>query len=246
MPRATPLPGDGQPVGVPAELSLGASNLGEIMKPTAGDPDTGVAVPGVQLLGALALRVTRNFSMTAIYEHGLASTATPVKSSEPPINNGDVIGGGVGWAYSIETSTPGFRVGLANAIVLWSTPWIQYTSCVSNCAVPGATSITLGSSTVPSIAFAVVPSYRTGRFTVFGGVTARNHPTITEKIDTNLPTDPDVMPGPLNFIIHAGASVALGRVRMSVVIHQDLNANPVRYGPGVGALITLPLALDNP
>jgi hypothetical protein len=243
VPRATPIPGDGQPMTTPGELSLGASNVAELVKPGVGDPNAGVAVPGTQLRGALALRATDNLSLAAIYEHGLASTAHAVTSSQPSIDNGPVVGYGLGWTYSIRTGTPGFRVAIANEIVFWSTPWVQYSTCVDMCVgTPGSTVVDRGSSIVPAFVLGVTPSYRTGRVTIFGGLTLRNHPTIVEKVDTNYVDDPDVSTGPWNLIAHAGVSVELGAgVRASVLVHQDLVADPVAYGPGIGVMLAIPI-----
>jgi hypothetical protein len=249
VPRATPYLGDGQPLDARAQLAAGASNLGEMLAPSAGDPDTGVATPGVQLEGAFALRATKNLSFSVIYDRGLDRTAHPANSSEPPIHNGDSQQFGFGWAYSIDTGTPGFRVGIANQLLTASVPWIQYTTCTQNCDASGmATGNTIvdkGSTNVPIVVVAVVPSYRTGRFTVFGGITARNHPNVIDKITTDVPLDPDITPGPLNVLAHVGASVELGAgIRAALVVHQEFTGDPVRYGPGVAATIALPLGRD--
>ena len=243
VPRATSLPTDGQPMQNTAELSLGASNLGELRRPTAGDPDTGDAVPAVQLRGSIAARAMQNLALYAIYERGLASTAIAAQTSDPKINNGDVVGYGIGWAYSIETSTPGLRIGFANEIVSWSIPWIQYTSCTMMCSVPGATNISNGTSTVPVFALAVVPSYKRGRVTVFGGITGRNHPNVVNKLTTDFPMDPEVDMGPVDLLAHVGVAIEIvAGLRASVIVNQDIVGDPVRYGPGFAALLAIPLA----
>jgi hypothetical protein len=49
----------------------------------------------------------------------------------------------------------------------------------------------------------------------------------------------DVQNGPFNVMLHAGVQIEIER-RLSalVVIHQDVVADPVRYGPGVGVALT--------
>jgi hypothetical protein len=247
VPHATPIAGDGQPMTSTGQLSLGASNLADFRAPTAGDPDAGIAIPSTQLRGELAFRPTKNFSFGVVHEHGLASTATAIHDSQPPLTDDDVTGNGIIMAYSIETGTPGFRVGIATELLVWDAPWVQYTSCVANCGTPGYTVESNGHSSVGTAALGVVPSYRYGRFTVFGGLTVRNQPTLSEKTYTNVPADPEVQGGPANWILHAGADVDIAYgIRASVFVHHDLSADPVNYGPAIGAMLTLPLFGNQP
>jgi hypothetical protein len=51
--------------------------------------------------------------------------------------------------------------------------------------------------------------------------------------------DGDVRSGPFNLLLHAGVELALApRLSALVVVHQDVVADPVRYGPGVGVALT--------
>jgi hypothetical protein len=99
-----------------------------------------------------------------------------------------------------------------------------------------------GNDTVATLALGVVPSYRTGRLTVFGGATARNHPTITEKILTNLPdSDAEVQGGPFNVTLAAGAAFDLGSgVKATMLVHQTVTRDPVMYGPSLAAMLSIP------
>lgn len=245
IPHAAPLPWNGQPMTNTGEVGLGASNLGDVGAPTGADPSAGNAVPSTQLRGELAVRATDNLKLSLVQEHGLASTATPLTTSQPSITD-DVSGYGFDLAYSIPTGSPEWRIGIATELLFWSVPWIQYTTCIDNCAGGTYTTRTTGSDLVPSFALALIPSYHVGRFTLFGGITLRNQPTLPEQhVITDVPQDPDVQAGPLNVTVHAGAEVALGGVRASVFVHQDTTHDPVHYGPGIGVMLAIPFGREH-
>jgi hypothetical protein len=244
VPHATPLTQTGQPMHSTGELTLGAVNAADAKAPTFGDPSAAVEVPGTQLHGGLALRASKNVSIAAIYERGLASTATRVKTTQPPVDGGDVDGYGASITYSVPTSKPGFRIGITTELLFWSIPWIEYRTCI-DCAGPYSY-VDQGRDVVPTLALGVTPSYHAGRFTWFGGLTTRNHPTITQKgIETGADTGGDVQSGPLNVVAHVGAEVELAAgVRASLIVDQTLTRDPVVYGPGFGLLVTIPLGRD--
>ena len=231
-----------------AEVSVGADNLVDLVAPTKGDQTQGDVVPKEQLRGQAMFRIGRNFALGGVYEHAIAQNATVLSASEPAIKDATLAGPGVQASYSIDTGTPGFRVGLATEIVFWNIPWVEYTSCIQDCVVPGYTYSERGATVVPTLAFAVIPSYRSGPLTYFGGFTARNQPTITEKIVTTLPDDSgDVRGGPFNITAHAGVSVELGAgIRASLLVHQTVTRDPIAYGPGVGVMFSVPLGRDQP
>jgi len=242
VPHATPLPTDGQPLQGAGEVSLGATNVMDVVTPGAGNPDAGDAVPSTQLRGSLSGRINDVISLGGVYERGLASGSHAITSSQPPVDNGDVAGYGVNGTFSVPTSVPGLRVGVSVELLVWSVPWVQYTVCVQNC-LPGPSYAVMdkGTDTVATFALGVIPSYRVGRLTVFGGATIRNHPTITEKILTDEPGDAEVRGGPFNLTVHVGAAVDLGGgVRASLLLDQTVTADPVSYGPGVAAMLAIP------
>lgn len=243
VPHASPLPIDGQPMPAAGAIGLGASNIADPVAPTAGAPNVGDAVPGTQLRGELALRLGHDGAMWGVYERGLAATAHAVTSSQPPVDNGDVAGTGIGVGYSVATSNPHWRVGLAAEVVAWLVPWVQYTSCVSNCAGDSFTTNDRGTDLVPTLSLGVTPSYRNGPLTVFGGATARNQPTIAEKIETVLPSnDADVQDGPWNLTLHAGVEYAFSNaLTASVFVDQTVTRDPIAGGPGFGAMVRIPL-----
>ena len=247
-PHAAPITTDGQPLQSTGALQLGGQ--ADPIAPALGNPEVGLEVPRAQLHGELALRVTRNFDLEVHADDGLHDGATPLKSTQPPVDGGNVTGGGFGFTYSAETSEPGLRIAFAMRLTIWSVPYTEYRACVSNCTEDGYptdyTDEVKGSDSIGQLALAVVPSYRTGKVTYFGGLTAANHPTLIEK-GTELATDTDgnVQSGPLNVIAHAGVSLDLGGgVTASAYVAQDLATDPVRYRPSVGAAVSLPLGAD--
>lgn len=243
VPHAAPVPFDGQPLETQGELTLGADNLVDLVQPQVGNPTQGDVIPAQQLRGAAAVRVSDNVSIAGVYEHAIASTATVVSPSEPPIKNATLAGGGLQVSYSMPTGTPGLRIGIAGELVVWHVPWVEYTTCVQNCVVNGYTYSNTGATNTPTAGLAVIPSYRHGRMIYFGGVTVRNHPTITEKTTTNLPDqDGDVQDGPLNVTLHAGIGVDVGSgVRANLFVHQTVTRDPIAYGPAIGMTVSIPL-----
>lgn len=241
VPHAAPLTTDGQPLESLGEIALGASNLHDWAKPTAGNPDAGIAIPSTQGRGTLDFRASRYLAIGAVYERGFAAGSNPVSSSEPAIKNDDASGFGFHMTLSIPTGTPGLRVALATEIMSWQVPWVQYTTCIQNCNVPGFTTSDTGYDSVTTLAVGLIPSYRSGPLTVFGGVTVRNHPTITEKVESIVADDPTVQAGPVNVTLHAGAELEAGAgVRLGLIADQTVTRDPVVYGPSLAAMITIP------
>jgi hypothetical protein len=248
VPHATPIPIDGQPMQAPRELTIGADNLVDITAPKVGDDTQGDVVPAQQLRGQLGFRLGRDASMSFIYQHAIAQNATVVSPTSPQITQATLAGAGAQLAYSIPTGTPGLRVGIAAELVIWHVPWVEFTECVENCSVPGYNYSNTGADDEPTLGFALVPSYKTGSLTLFGGVTIRNHPTVTQTTVTTLPdSDGDVQAGPFNATVHAGLGIDLGGgVTAKLLVHQTVTRDPVSYGPGVGLMLSIPLGHDEP
>ena len=104
VPHSTPMAIDGQPLNTVAQLGLGASNVADMVAPTAGDPRAGDVVPGTQLRGEIALRVGSRYDLGRL-QQGLSATGQAVSASLPNLHDSDVIGAGTGFAWSIATST---------------------------------------------------------------------------------------------------------------------------------------------
>lgn len=247
VPHATPIPYDGQPMQTQGTLSLGADNLVDLVRPGVGDPTQGDEVPEHQLRGQAALRLTENFSIAGVYEHALAQDATVVSPTAPRIIDATLNGAGLSLRWSAPTATPGFRVGIALEAVLWHVPWVEFNQCVQDCDY-GQTYAATDSEMIPTFGVALVPSYRAGRMTYFGGITIRNQPTITELNTTTVPDD-DGGPnaGKFNVTLHAGVGVDVGDgIHANAFLHDTVTNDPIAYGPSVGLEVAIPLGARVP
>jgi hypothetical protein len=246
-PHATPVVHSGQPVDGVVELSAGVSSAAHFRNPTVGNDEAAVEIPGTQIRGDGRLKVGDYLALGFLFESGLDATAHKPRRSQADVDNGNVNGFGVTSEVSIPTSDPRLRVGVALEMIVWSVPWVEWRTCADPiCGDDPFTYEDKGTDLTSTWAFGVIPSWKAGALTLFGGATLRQHPTIIQK---GTETDPffddegDVQAGPFNLIVSAGldAELAGGAVRGSVIVYQDLTADPVQYGPGVGAFLTVPL-----
>jgi len=253
-PHQTPQMHSGHPLDGTAELGFGASSLAHTTDLGEGDPEAGVEVPGTQLRGDARLRLSDVFALGLVYENGLDETARRPKEEQPPVDEGNVQGYGVTADISIRTRDPRFRVGLGFDMMIWDVPYVEYLSCAPGdpaCFPDGVMIMSRGTDRTETFGVSVTPSYRTGNMTVFGGLTARQHPTIQQKgteTDPILEGEGDVESGPFNVVVSAGLEYGLmdGAVEASLVVYQDLTQDPVRYGPGIGAMVTVPIGRRTP
>jgi hypothetical protein len=241
VPHAAPATYDGQPMEAQGSVSIGADNLFDSVRPTSGDATQGDEVPTTQLRGQAALRVSDRFSVAGVYEHAITQGATVLSSTAPQITDATLDGGGISLRWSVPTEIPGFRVAVATEVVLWHVPWVEYNKCEPPCSY-GTSYGATNSEIIPTLALAVVPSYRTGRMTYFGGATLRNQPTITEVLVTTQP-DSDGGPnsGQFNLTVHAGVGVDVGAgIHANVFVHETMTTNPISYSPSVGMEVVIP------
>ncbi len=243
---AVPL-SSGQPLAAPAEMSAGLSNVTDVVAPRVGDPSQAVEVPGTQMRNELRLRIRERGQLAVIYEHGFAATSQKPDATQAPVGDGDVMGGGVSFGYSFETSTPGLAIGTTVELMTWSVPYVEYETC-TNCLSPNVTIVDHDRATPTTLGVGIAPSFRRGSMTVFGGAFARNHPTTQRKaygVDITFDDgDGDVQNGPFNVLLHAGVEVELQRwLSALIVLHQNLIADPVQYGPGIGFALNARLGL---
>lgn len=239
VPHPVPVQTTGQGAAWRGTASLGATNIADLVAPGVGDPNAGVAIPSRQLRGSLGLWLTPELAIGVFREHGLASSAQPIKSTLPPLDNDPVVGTGLSLNSSIPTGSP-WRVGLSFEMAVWSVPWVEYSACLEFCTQPTVT-MSRGRTGVGSFAMGIVPSYQLGDWTLFGGVTGRTHPTLDEKV-INHGEPPDVEEGPFNAVVHAGAAYEAGeRVQFVVHLHQTVTRDPVVYGPSLGFSVVLGL-----
>jgi len=253
VPHAAPTLHSGHPLDGTAELGFGASSLADLGEPKVGDPEAAVEIPATQIHGDARLRLSDSLALGLLFEDGLESTVSRPKGNlQPPVENGNVIGYGATADVSIALPDPRWRVGIGFDLMIWQVPYVEYQTCVENCVpIGGWTMIEHGTDNTETFGVSVTPSYRTGALTVFGGLSARQHPTIIQKgteTDPFLEDEGEVDSGPFNVIVSGGleAGFAGGVIKGSVLVYQDVTRDPLKYGPGIAALITVPIGRKKP
>jgi len=230
----------GQPLDTPAEFSAGLSNVTDVIKPSVGDATQAVEVPSTEMRDELRFRLGRRGEIALIYEQGFGATSQQPDRTQAPVGRGDVHGYGVSGSYAFQTNTPGLSIATTLEVIGWSVPYVEYVTC-TNC-LSMWTIVDHGRANPMTLGIGIGPSYRTGNITLFGGGFARNHPTTERKelnTDVTFSDNGDVQSGPFNLLLHAGIEIELQRWLSAVlVIHQDVVANPVQYGPGIGLALT--------
>jgi hypothetical protein len=230
----------GQPLVTSAELSGGLSNVTDMMAPRVGNASQAVEVPGTEMRDELRIRLGRRGTLALIYEDGFGATSQKPDPTQAPIGDGDVRGYGVSLSYAIPTSTPGLSVGLTFEHMLWSLPYVEYQTCTGADCSGTDTIIAHGRANPMTFGLGIAPSYRMGAITLFGGLFGRNHPTALRKeMNVRFDDDDSVTSGPFNLLLHAGIEFELAdRLSALILLHQDVIADPLRYGPGIGIALT--------
>jgi hypothetical protein len=248
-PHIAPPMRSGQDLGeASGEASFGASTLASAAAPQEGDgANAGLYIPRVEVVGALRKRISDNLDLGVMWDHGFRRGAYATSEDQPSPNKNNVYGGGLSGFYSLATSAPGLRIGVGLDLLLYSIPFVEYRTCVSLCGGQTYTQVDHDRETIGVASLSVVPSWKTGRLTVFGGGTLRNHPTVEKGSLEVLDVDDEVEGGPVNFILHAGVDVELGGgLRAMALVYQPIDQNPVQYYPTLGVGLTIPLAKREP
>ena len=251
VPHQQPNQRSGQPIGDNhQELAFGTSTLSVITDPEeAPDANAGLYIPRVHVNGAARFRAARNLDFGVLWDHGLDRGSKAIQSGQPEVDNGDVFGGGLTMHYSAAAGDD-VNIGIGIDMMLYSIPYVEYTSCIDPPCFPEFDSVERDRDTTPVVAVGLTPSWKLSpEIAAFGGITARNHPTIPRvSIETpGLGDDDPVEAGPLNFIANAGVEYTLANgMRAMVHVFQPLFADPVRYGPTFGAQFAIPLGRDKP
>jgi len=212
------------------------------------DANAGLYIPRYQVGGGARFRLTRTLDVGVLWDYGLDKGSAAIRDDLPEVNNGNVYGGGASVYYAPSIGDPRFSLGLGLDVMSYSVPYVEYASCVTtNCAQPFE-SIKRDRGSVLVGAVAITPSYRISpRLAAFAGVTARNHPTIPRSsLETaSQRNDNPVEVGPVNVIVNAGLEYTFANgVRALAHVFQPVYAGPVRYGPTLGALLSIPLHRD--
>jgi hypothetical protein len=251
VPHQQPNQRSGQPIGDNhQELAFGTSTLSVITDPKeAPDANAGLFIPRYHISGAARFRASRRLDVGLLWDYGLDKGSKAIQDGQPPVDNGDVFGGGLSMHYSAAAGDD-VNIGIGIDMLLYSIPYVEYRTCIDPPCIPEFDSVTRERDTIPVVAVGLTPSWKLSpQIAAFGGVTARNHPTIprTEIEGPQLFEDDPVEAGPLNFIANAGVEYTLANgMRAMVHVFQPIFADPVRYGPTFGAQFTIPLGRDKP
>ncbi|HTL31789.1 MAG TPA: hypothetical protein VL326_01625 [Kofleriaceae bacterium] len=227
----------GQPMEQQLGFELGATSLGDLAKPRAGtDPAAGIAVAQHQGRATFALAANDWFHVAFFHERALHENSTEISSTIPPLDDRAALGYGMALAFSVPTSTPGFRIGIDTELTTWGIPYLSFTES----SVSSTPDVDRGRDIVGMAALGVTPSYRSGPWTVYGGMTVRNHPTMIEEVTSEwVAPEPDVQEGPFNAIAAAGVGFREDNVEVVADVHQTLTTDPVRYGPAIGVTLKI-------
>jgi hypothetical protein len=232
----------GQPLAGPVEVTFGMSNVADVVKPAVGNDRASVEVPSLQARGELRIRIHRG-EIALVGERAFGASSQQPDPLQAPVGDGDASGGGFAVRYAVKTSDPRWSVGLESELVVWNVPSVEYRTCVSACEGQPLMTVEHRRSTALVHGFGITPSFRSGALTLFGGVYVRNHPTVERKGSERGAVDFDeVSDGPENLLLDAGlAYLVTGGISVLATISQDVTADPVRYGPGLGIGISAAL-----
>lgn len=202
----------------PVEVSGGASSILDTRSPHLRDPAARIEVPSQQLRGELRLRLRRNGQLAFVYEQAIAGSYSALDPTQAPVRGGAAKSTGVAFRYSAHLDKR-FTIGLGLEALLWSLPYAEYTHQVDR-----------DRAAVGMLAYSLVPAYRTGRWTFYGGLYAAPHPTV--RLDA-----PGVERGDYNLILHAGVELSVRQLSVLAQIQRDLSVAPASYGPSFGLAV---------
>ncbi len=232
-----------------AEASFGASTLATTNPPEEGpDANAGIHIPRLELGGALRGRLTDSLDLGFVWDQGLRQGAYKTSPDQPSPGGGSVYGGGASLFASIPTAEPSFRVGVGVDLMIYSIPFVEYRTCVENCGGKPYSTVDHDREEIGVYGLSLIPSWRSGRLTLFAGGTVRNHPTVAKgEIEGDIELDDEVRAGPVNLLVSGGAELELGAgVRAMGMVYQTLTDQPVRYWPTFAVGLTIPLGRRAP
>jgi hypothetical protein len=240
VPRPTVPLRTGQPLSGPIELSAGMSSIGHSKRPEASDPMTALEIPNATGRGELRLRFFDNGEVAAIHERALGG-ATKLDDTQADVTSGNPWGAGAAVRYSINNGAR-WSVGLDFEFMRWVLPYTELRRCVENCEGVDTVQNIHSTSTHSTGGLGVTPAYRFGRVTLFGGVYMRNHPTIDRKGEELTEyNDGDTTNGPANVLVHAGIAFRHDWFEALVLVNQNMEREPVFYGPSIGFALSATL-----
>jgi hypothetical protein len=235
VPRPTVPLRTGEPLAGPIELTVGASSLAHTKRPT-GDEAKAMELPDHQVRGELRVRIGRG-EIALIHERAVGH-ATKLDDTQADVEDGQPWGAGMAVRYAIQPRGAAWSVGLDLEMMRWMVPYTEIRTCVENCDEVATIQEIHARSAESTIGYGVTPAYRFGRWSVFAGVFVRNHPEIVRKGSEVSTNHEDTSGGPMNTLLHAGAAVRFGAFTALVLVNQNLEREPVTYGPGIGLALS--------
>jgi hypothetical protein len=240
VPRPTVPLRTGQPLSGPVEITFGASSLGEIKTPEAGNSMKALEVPRYQLRAELRARLFERGELALIHERAVGGS-TKIDPTQADVDSGQPWAAGAAWRYSIAPHGEPWSIGVDFELLRWEIPYVEYRWCVENCENVDVYQETHSSNGELTWGFGITPAYRIGRVSLFGGMFLRNHPTIArkgEEIGEMDYSQEEVEGGPVNILLNAGVAVKFGAFTALALVHQDIDKDPVRYGPSLGLALS--------
>lgn len=227
--------------------------------------DSTVLVPikPVETIGANAgLYVARHnistgvrFKVAEVFDLGVRTEVSLLTGAMPIAKDRDAPPPGTGVAFgpTFHYAAPlggGLYLGFALDLMVRWDPYREQGRCIRNCSYGADSYVEEGHHALFQPVFAVLPSYRVGRFTVFAGITRRDHATNTRN-DTQTETANDydnadeLRNGPAYVLLGGGVEVELGGgVKVLGHIYQPVSTSVARYGPVLG--LALSVGFDKP
>lgn len=223
------------------EITVGTPNLGATAEPRlAQNENAGIVIP--RIVGQGGLRVPWGDAMTIGFhaELGLDNGSTPL-SDDQPDPEGDVMGGAMSLFYTARIS-PKFDLGIGSQLWVYSIPYAEYDTCV-DCPGGSFTNVEHDRDLITVVSVGIIPTYEVAPgVSIFGGINARNHPTIEKssiRIGPDLDIDEEVENGPLNAIGSVGADFMINdQFKVTGYLHRPIAGRPVIYGLTAGAMLT--------
>ena len=241
VPRPTVPLRTGEPLAGPIELTIGASSVANTAKPVAGNEAKALEIPEHQVRGELRIRLRKRGELAIIHERGLGR-ATKIDETQADTDGGNPWGGGAALRVSLGPDDAPWSVGLDVELMRWVVPYREIRNCIENCDDVDSYQKIDSTSGEMTFGIGVTPAYRFGRLSVFAGGFVRNHPTIVRKgTEYTEYNDADTEAGPVNILLHAGAAIRFGAFTALVLVNQNLDEDPVRYGPGIGLALSATL-----
>lgn len=243
VPRPTVPLHAGQPQTGPIEVSVGASSLGRAPRPGASEaPEKALEIPEHQVRGELRFRMFERAQLALIHERAIGD-ATKLDETQADVERGQPLGAGTAVRYSIDPGDARWSIGLDVELMRWQVPYAEYRMCVENCDGVSVSQEIHSASTEWTSGLGITAAYRaTENVSLFGGGFSRNHPMIVRKgVELTEYNDEDTENGPWNLLLHAGVAFRYENASALVLISQNTDRHPVRYGPSISAALSIAL-----